>query len=76
MLAFTDWSSTGTHYQVRYFLMLHYQSLGLRVKKDTVALSKLYKKVCKQATTGHTRCVNNTTLVIKHYLFDRNFWGG
>ena len=50
--------------------------LGLCVsKKDTVALLKLYKNVCKQANTGHERCVYNTALVIKHHLYDHNFWG-
>jgi hypothetical protein len=78
MLAFADWSSTDTHYQVRYFSnVMHYMEcrLGLCVKKDTVALSKLYKKVCKHANIGHKGCVYIIVLAIKHHLFDRSFWG-
>jgi hypothetical protein len=44
-------------------------------QKDTIALSKLYKKVSKQTNTSYEQCVYNTALVIKHHLFDRNFWG-
>jgi hypothetical protein len=73
MLAFADWSSTGgTHYQVHYFSDVSLPELAcvasqhtyygtpfgsLCVKKDTVALSKLYKKVCKLANTGHKLCL-------------------
>jgi hypothetical protein len=32
---------------------------SLHVKKDTVALSKLYKKLGKQANTGHEQCAYN-----------------
>ena len=54
---------------------LHDMHTTERVKKDIVALSKLNKKVSKQAKTGHEWCDYNTALVIKHHFFDLQLLG-